>query len=236
MVPTMPSMAGTRSVNLTTRAYESLRRDILGGRLQPGSALRIGPLANEREVSMSVIREALTRLSEQGLVVALPNQGFRVVPLSAEDLADLTELRVNLETTALRRAIDRGTLEWEGDIVAAHHVLASTEMFEAGTHIVREDWATAHSRFHAALIEACGSPRLLGVVRTLSDSAEIYRQWAIEPGLAEGRDIAAEHRELMELATSRRVDEAAAALKAHFERTAAVLLANAERRGTGRTS
>jgi DNA-binding GntR family transcriptional regulator len=231
----MVPMAGTKSVNLTTRAYESLRRDILGGRLEPGSALRIGPLAREREVSMSVVREALTRLSEQGLVVALPNQGFRVVPLSAADLADLTELRVNLETVALRRSLDRGTLEWEGEVVSAHHVLASTEMFEDGTHIVGEAWAAAHSRFHATLIEACGSPRLLGVVRTLSDSAEIYRQWSIEPALAAGRDIAAEHRELMELATSRRADEAAAALKAHFERTTAVLLANAERRGSGTT-
>jgi DNA-binding GntR family transcriptional regulator len=223
-------MAGTPGGNLTTRAYESLRRDILTGRLAPGSPLRIGALASERDVSMSVVREALTRLSEQGLVASSPNQGFRVIPLSRDDLLDLTELRVAFETMALRRSVDRGTLDWEGAVIAAHHVLASTEMFEAGPPIVREDWAAAHTRFHTALIAACGSPRLLGTIRTLSDSAEIYRQWAVSPGLQEGRDIAGEHRQLMELTTSRRADEAAAALAAHLNRTAEVLLTSAERR------
>lgn len=216
-------------VNLTTQAYDALRLDILSGRFTPGSPLRINALATEREVSLSVIREALVRLSEQGLVTSSPNQGFRVVPLSVDDLNDLTQLRVDLEAMALQRAIQHGSIAWEAEIVSAHYVLASTEMFEGDSHLVREEWATAHERFHASLIGACGSPRLLGVIESLNAAANVYRQWAIEPGLEGGRNIAAEHRQLMELVTARRADEAMAALSAHIELTTAILLANAER-------
>lgn len=222
----------TAAGNLTTRAYESLRRDILSGRIPPDAPLRIGSLASERAVSMSVIREALTRLSEQGLVVASPNQGFRVVPLSREDIIDLADLRITLGTDALRRSIERGAIEWEAAIVSAHHVIASTPMFEEGSHFVRDEWAAAHDRFHESLVAACGRPRLMGVLRTLNDAASIYRSWSTEPTLEVGRDIAAEHRELMELTTSHRADEAATALAAHLSRTAEILLASEARRNT----
>lgn len=217
-----------KAANLTTQAYDALRRDILRGRFAPGSPLRISTLATEREVSLSVIREALVRLSEQGLVTASPNQGFRVVPLTVDDLNDLTQLRVDLEAMALQRAIHNGTLEWEAEIVSSHHVLASTPMFEADSHLVRQEWAIAHERFHTALIGACGSPRLLAVIEGLNAAADVYRQWAVEPGLEKGRDVASEHRNLMELVTARHMEEAVTALRAHLELTTAILLTNAE--------
>lgn len=217
------------SSNLTTQAYDALRRDILSGRLEPGSPLRINALATQRNVSLSVVREALVRLSEQGLVTSAPNQGFRVVPLSVDDLTDLTGLRVELESMALRRSIQHGTLQWEAEIVSSHHMLASTEMFEPGSHVVHEEWAIAHEHFHEALLAACGSPRLLGVIGNLNAASNIYRQWAVEPGLEGGRDVAMEHRHLMTLTTARRTHEAVAALRAHLELTAAILLTNAER-------
>lgn len=229
----MPTETPRKAANLTTQAYDALRRDILSGTFAPGSPLRINSLASEREVSLSVIREALVRLSEQGLVTSSPNQGFRVVPLTVDDLTDLTQLRVDLEAMALQRAIDNGTLEWEAEIVSSHHVLASTSMFEPDSHLVRQEWAIAHERFHTALIGACGSPRLLGVIEGLNAAADVYRQWAVEPGLEKGRDVAAEHRHLMELATARRTKDAVTALRAHIELTTAILLTNAERRRGG---
>lgn len=219
----MATRSAHEGSNLTTQAYDAMRRDILSGHLEPGSPLRINALAAEREVSLSVIREALVRLSEQGLVTSSPNQGFRVVPLSVEDLDDLTQLRVELEAMALRRSIQHGTLEWEAAIVSTHHVLASTDMFEPGTHVVRDEWVIAHERFHLALLASCRSRRLLGVVEGLNAAANVYRQWAVEPGLEGGRDVAAEHRHLMELVTARRAHEAVAALRRHIELTAAIL-------------
>ena len=60
----------------------------------------------------TVVREALTRLAEQGLAVATPQRGFRVRELSVDDIAGLTESRVQIESTALRLAIERGDVQW----------------------------------------------------------------------------------------------------------------------------
>src|SRR6202008_3424972 len=81
--------------------YDVLRAELLNGVLCPGDKLRMVELASRFEVSQSVIREALTRLAEQGLVVATPQRGFRVRELSVEDIAGLTESRVAVESIAL---------------------------------------------------------------------------------------------------------------------------------------
>jgi DNA-binding GntR family transcriptional regulator len=218
------SMSGRGdAVTLSEHAHERIRGDIIGGRLEPGSPLRLAALACDIGVSMSVVREALTRLSEQGLVTASPNQGFRVVTLSHDDLLDLTELRVMLECSALERSIAGGDVSWEGRVVSAHHVLERTPMTEGAT---TQAWVTAHAAFHDSLSSACGSPRLLGLVRELRAGAEIYRQWsglATETGR---RDVAREHRQLMELATARGAAEASAALREHLETTARILVEN----------
>ena len=219
------------SVNLTEKAYESLRRDILGSRLRPGTPLRIVALARELDVSMSVVREALTRLAGKGLVVALPNQGFRVVSLSESDLEDLTQLRVRLECLALERSAEQSGVRWEADIVATHHVLERTPVNYDGTP-ASEEWIEAHAAFHDALGAGCGSPRLIAFVHSLRDSAEVYRQWAAPMISAQHRDIAAEHRQLMELATGRKSRAATAALAAHIQLTTDALL-QAQRQTAG---
>src|ERR1700741_3192793 len=76
--------------------YDVLRAELLNGLLHPGDKLRMVELALRFSVSQSVVREALTRLSEQGLVVATPQRGFRVRELSVEDVVGLTESRVGV--------------------------------------------------------------------------------------------------------------------------------------------
>ncbi|MCV7174209.1 GntR family transcriptional regulator [Mycolicibacterium sphagni] len=218
-------MSGRGSAStLSEHAHERIRQDILTARLAPGQPLRLAALAADLGVSMSVVREALTRLSEQGLVTASPNQGFRVVPLSGSDLSDLTSLRVTLECSALERSIAQGDVAWEGLVVSSHHVLERAGDPDSATPDQHQQWSLAHSAFHDALSAACGSPRLLNLVRTLRDGAEIYRQWSGPMSKEYGRDVAREHRTLMELATARRADEACAALKYHIETTTRILL------------
>ncbi len=76
------------------RMFERLRGDILACRLMPGSKLRINDIAGSSEVSLGVVREALSQLGAEGLVIAESQKGYRVAPLSTEDLLDLTEARV----------------------------------------------------------------------------------------------------------------------------------------------
>jgi GntR family carbon starvation induced transcriptional regulator len=213
-----------RSATLTAHVHEQLRAEILSNVFAPGSPLRLAALSKRYGTSMSVIREALVRLAEQHLVVLLPNQGFRVAEISREDLIDLTELRIMLEGLALRRSIERGDMEWEARVVSTHHVLERAELRREGEPGTTAEWSSAHAAFHDALGVACGSPRLISMVRGLRDSSELYRQLS---GAGEGeveRDIPAEHRELMELARDRRADEAVAALGRHFQRTTDLLL------------
>ena len=76
------------------------------------------------EVSLNVVREALSRLAGERFVRAFQQQGFVVVELSVADLVDLTDVRGTIETTALRRSVERGDLHWEASLVAAHQELA----------------------------------------------------------------------------------------------------------------
>src|SRR5450432_3058492 len=110
------------------RVYDHLRGDILAGRHQPGQRLRYAELCDRYQTSTGVLREAMLRLSEQGLVKGEPQQGFQVVDLTVEDLQDLSEARVALETLALRYAMAEGDIDWESRLIAAHHRLSRTPL------------------------------------------------------------------------------------------------------------
>lgn len=99
--------------------HARIREEIFQGSLAPGQRLRLVEPAQRFAVSQSVIREALTRLSEQGLVKAVPQQGFSVVTISLRDLDELTEARTEVETMVLRRSMERGDLRWEASVVDA---------------------------------------------------------------------------------------------------------------------
>lgn len=208
----------------TATVHARLRADILGGVLCPGSRLKFAELCDEYDASVGGVREALTRLVEQGLVTSEPRIGFRVVSLSLDDLDDLTATRVDLEGLALRYSLQHGDVTWEANLVAAHHTLERTPLLaEDDPPRVSDDWERAHVAFHAALIAGCGRPRLRCMIDSLRDAAELYRRWS-QPHDPD-RDVAAEHRQLLETALARDADAATSALAAHFERTAQILRA-----------
>ena len=215
-------MPATRARANTEAVHALLRADLLGGVHPPGSRLKFAALCERYGASVSVLREALSRLAEQGLVESEPRIGFRVRSVTIADLRDLTATRIDLETMALRSAIERGGMEWESDLVAAHHRLERTPLLtEDAPPRVADDWETAHARFHAALLEGCGSPWLLGLACTLRDAAEFYRRWSQlqEPG----RDVAGEHRAILEAVLDRDTDTAVARLRDHYQHTADIL-------------
>jgi DNA-binding GntR family transcriptional regulator len=230
-------MADIKPESLVEVVHNSIRVDIITGRIAPGTALRLSALATKFGVSMTVVREALVRLAEHHLVVATPKSGFRVVETSRFDLLDLLELRIQLEGLALRKSIEFGGVDWEARVVAAHHVLERARLdlvaqgdSESVGDVSRsgsgtsEEWAIAHGEFHAALGSACGSPRLFAMTNSLRDGAEIYRQLSASTAEAALRDVAAEHQNLMNLAIDRQSDQAVAALADHLRMTVELLL------------
>ncbi|GAA0035264.1 GntR family transcriptional regulator [Brevibacterium metallidurans] len=208
---------------LTEQVLAGLRTDILAGRFQPGTKLRVSDLSERFQVSASAVREALNRLSEQGLAESLPHRGFRVTPLSIDDLQDLTRARVLLESMLLRESMRLGDLNWEATVVAALHKLQGLAILRSDGE-VDADWVDAHSHFHHALIAGAGTTRLTDVAMNLRDRAELYRHWSRMLAGDSDRGVGAEHAEIAELAVAR--DEAAAeALSAHIERTTDALIA-----------
>src|SRR5689334_24995332 len=220
----------TTPATRTEQVYDLLRSDLLNGVLQPGQKLKMVELTERFGVSQSVIREALTRLTEQGLLVATPQRGFRVRDLSIEDIAELTETRIQIESLALRLAVQRGDLQWETGVLAAHHRLERTPVTRAD-ETVSEDWSVQHRDFHQALLAGCGNRRLEAVATSLRDSAELYRRWYWVLTDDHQRDLAAEHRQLKDLALARDADQAIQVLTGHIDRAPSLLIAYAREHG-----
>src|SRR4051794_41589824 len=99
---TSAEAAGTDT--LSERAASTLQRDILVGKLKPGSRLAITELVRHYDIGATPLREGLSRLVSRGLIVAIGQRGFRVASVSREDLADITRMRVVVEVEALRLA------------------------------------------------------------------------------------------------------------------------------------
>jgi DNA-binding GntR family transcriptional regulator len=181
-------------------------------------------------VSQSVVREAPTRWAEQGLAGATPRRGCRVRKLSVKDIVGLTEARVEIEPVALRLAIERGDVLWETEIVAAHQLLERTPLVDDNGKY-REEWGVRHRNFHQALTAGCNNARLQEVVLRLRDSAELYRRWFWALATDRRGNLAAEHRQLMDLTLARSADAATEALADHIKRAPDQLFAYAHEHG-----
>jgi DNA-binding GntR family transcriptional regulator len=208
---------------LVDEVHAAVYQDLIDGKMEPGSKLKLSQIAAQFGVSVAVVREALSRLSEQGLVQSNPQRGFIVTPLSVDDLLDLTRTRVLVETLALRESIGRGDLTWEGRVLATHHELERTPMVIGGR--ANPQWIEAHRRFHHAVLDGSGMRRLSDIARGLRDCSELYQFWSYARGHDPDRDIVGEHREIAERCLARDGDGAADALSQHIERTTAQLVA-----------
>ncbi len=217
----MVKKAGGES--LAVDVFEQLRTDIFDRRIAPGERLKPVELGENFGVSISVMREALGLLAAQNLVRIERNRGFHVTTLSADALTDLIAARKINEGGALRLSVERGGVTWESEVLAAHHRMSSQPMYLSTEPRVRNnEWAEAHIAFHHKLIEACGNAVLLDICDRLSDAAELYRAWS--GGGEVNRDVAAEHRGLLEAALAHDADLAVELFEAHVDRTASILL------------
>jgi DNA-binding GntR family transcriptional regulator len=203
---------------LASAIYARMRADILSCRCQPGEKLLTGPLSRRFKVSAASVREALSRLVADGLVVAEDQRGFRVSPVSLADLNDVTRTRIELECLALRRSIQLGDAAWERALQEAWDALRKApHLTPDGSH--HETWPVLHGRFHAALVSACGLDWLLRFRAILYEQSERYRRLGLAVTQS-ARDTAGEHQRLFEAAIRRDADAAVAELTEHFERTA----------------
>ncbi|MGW2205025.1 GntR family transcriptional regulator [Streptomyces sp. NPDC001774] len=149
---------------------EELRRAITTGELRPGGQIRQDALAALLDVSRVPLREALKILEGEGLVVHHIHRGYFVAELSLADLEEVYRIRQLLETEAVRMGVRRGE---DGLLASLEKIQREVERAaDAGDVTVM---AAANRRFHFALIEASGMPRLVRLITTLWDATDAYR-------------------------------------------------------------
>ena len=208
---------------LASQAHDLLRRDILSGTLAPGQRLRTKDLQARYGLGLSPLRESLQRLSAEGIVVNDTQRGFAVAPVSVAELRDLTVARTALESTMLPMAMQLGSADWEGDIVAAFHRLSRTPLPNDPAAMADASlWELRHRSFHHALVAGCGSPWLLRLHGQLVDQSERYRKIRILHHLesqAQVRDVNAEHQAVMEAVLRRDAAQAVALMTQHLVAT-----------------
>lgn len=204
-------------------AYEKLRSDILSCRLKPGARIRINDVAQELQVSLGAVREALSRLAAEDMAVATAQKGFSVPEVSVEDLRDLTETRIKIEEFCLRESIAKGDIEWETGLVGAFHRLQRLpERDPSDPARLSEAWAEAHQQFHAALVAGCTSIWMMKIRAMLYAQSERYRRLSV-PLRTIDRDVAAEHKGIFDAAMARDADLASERMRQHLALTTRIL-------------
>lgn len=204
--------------------HHLIRAEILDGRLPPGEKLNIKSLEGRLNVSLGAIREALSRLSAEGMVNAEAHRGYRVSTVSKEELLDLTKTRIEIESLCLSKAIANGDVEWETRIVGAAHRMerlqhsGSDPVARVGDH-----WNQAHGEFHEALVSACPSAWLHRMRALLYEQSERYRRLSV-PLDTDQRDVREEHRRIMDAALRRDQATALQELETHLWATAQIIL------------
>jgi DNA-binding GntR family transcriptional regulator len=196
-------------------AYKRMRADILFARLRPGEKLKLDRVSQMYGTSVTTMRELLSRLRADGLIVAEGQRGFEVSPVSPDDFREVAAMRLLLETHAVEQSFAAGDLDWEGRVVAAHHKLNVIEKrLIAGEPAAPELWKRCDWEFHHALVSACGSKVMLHTHAAIYDKYLRYQMVAV---IFRGEVAAREHEKLLECALARDAATACDVLVTHIQ-------------------
>lgn len=211
------------SESFVDQAEERLRHDIINSVFSGGDRLRVEELSKRYGVGPTPVREALSRLKSEGLVVLSNNRGFSVPELSLEDCIDLATTRSVVESEAVRNAIQHRTEDWELGLYLATERLRRRAQADLS---VLENWEALweeHNRFHGAMLKGCRLKRLLVMQNSLEQQHSRYyrrlpfsKEWAA--------DFILNHDNLVAVALSGDADAAAAMTRSHAMLTSDTLL------------
>jgi DNA-binding GntR family transcriptional regulator len=200
-----------RSENVTAQdvVLVSVRQAILSGVLGPGARLRQEELADVFGTSRIPVREALRALEYEGLVTSVPHRGFTVTALDADDVEEVYDLRILLESEAVRLALPLLTDEDLDDLEKLFRVMQDADS--------PDDQLAAREQFYLRLYSVSGRPRLVGlIVRLRAEVARVLR-WAT---IQHSSSI---HEHFFEAVRVGDADRAVAHLAGHYRRVAVLI-------------
>jgi DNA-binding GntR family transcriptional regulator len=203
------------------RAYESIRAGILSGTHEQGARLREEELADAIGVSRTPVREALRRLTADGLVVLGANRGAQVVSYTDDDLAEIFDLRALLESHAHALAadlIDAAAIEHLRELAEAMEELGPKRSARS-----RDRIAELNREFHGTIVRASGSTRLVSLLQQVVQVPLVHRTFHRYTPEALARSFD-HHRELIAALEARDGAWAGAVMRSHVHAARAALL------------
>jgi DNA-binding GntR family transcriptional regulator len=176
---------------LTERAYERLHRDIISCAIAPGTEISETQLCAHYKMGKAAVRVALTKLSHEGLVRAIPRRGYMVMPVTLKDIHDIFELRLMLEPAAARMAAGKVNTQRLKALDEACHA-----GYQPGDAKSTTRFLEANKAFHVTIAQATGNARLASAIEHLLD--EMTRLLHLGLGLRKGpQETQHEHKGLV---------------------------------------
>ncbi|WP_372598121.1 DNA-binding transcriptional regulator CsiR [Amphritea sp.] len=206
----------SRRDNSALKVVGDLKQDILTGYFKPGEKLKMARLKERYQVGVSPLREALSQLLIEQLVVVENQRGFKVHPVSREEMRDIYATRAEIEALCIGLAVEKGDDEWEAGILAAAHT-----MHKFGDMVDKDpqEWERRHQAFHTAIARGCNSPTLLQVRRSLYEKASRYRNLWLKKNMANSDVFDAnqkEHQQLVDALLDGDSDRARELIRQHL--------------------
>lgn len=188
---------------------DQLNAEIMRGDIRPGAPLRQEDLATRFGVSRIPVREALRRLERDGLVAVFPNRGAFVIEVTAQDIREITHMRILVECDLIERA---ASLHDQSDMEALGEALELAERTAA-----TPDWIRTDRAFHMQLYEPAAVPRQIRLAMSLR--TEVERCNALYDQLPGARDEwLTDHRQMFDAYARRNAGHAAELLRGHIQR------------------
>jgi DNA-binding GntR family transcriptional regulator len=216
--PSHEHFQGNASETLTENVRAALRRDVLSLAFSPGSHLSIRQLRERYEVGATPVREALWSLVGEGLIIAQPQQGFRVADAARERLLDLMRLRQRLEPWLLAQALQHASAQWRMHIEGSFAAFAPVDAKIGDLRPIDAHWEMLHRRFHVSLVEGSGMAGLVQTVAACYEETDRFRRLA-SPDLGATAGAKGDHEELFRLIMAGDATAAIALLNRHISDT-----------------
>ena len=203
-------------LSVTENVFKKIKYDIVFGNLKPNQKLKLNSLQKEYNVSISILREVLNRLCGDGFIIYKVQKGFFVSPISKQDLYEIADLRIMLETHALEISIKNKDYEWEAELLGAYHKLNHAENeLEKNNLNAKSLWTQYDAEFHQMLIKKCNSLNLIRIHEVIFDKYLRYQLLILK---YRGKDSIKEHKNLLHYSLTSNIQKAQNTLRNHIKK------------------
>lgn len=214
------------TANTASLLMPALKKDILNGVFSANQKLVMSNLKERYQVGTGPLREALSQLVVERLVVVEDQRGYRVTPMSLPEMQDLYRTRAQIERLCIQEAIALGDLNWEAEVLAAMHRLSSTSKLVGTDLDGLLAWERHHQDFHRVIASGCQSPTLLQIRQSLYERTARYRLMWLKDNMTNQSYFEQNHREheaLCQLVLARQTEKAMTLIGDHLQSPSKVL-------------